>query len=112
MSLPILCTNSVSRVSSKSTPPNTGNCLAGCQEGPVDVVLGVSVTTTAVRMVLIEGEKADGVTVESGTLDTVAVGGAVKASPSEQISADAIAQCLQRLLVIPRHTRREQVVAV
>jgi hypothetical protein len=57
----------------------------------VDVVLGVSVTTAAVRMVLIEGEKADGVTVESGTLDTVAVGGAVKASPSEQISAAILA---------------------
>ena len=57
----------------------------------MDVVLGVSVTTTAVRMVLIEGEKADGVTVESGTLDTVAVGGAVKASPSEQISAAILA---------------------
>jgi len=31
----------------------------------MDIVLGVSVTTTTVRMVLIEGEKADGVTVGS-----------------------------------------------
>jgi hypothetical protein len=29
-------------------------------EGPVDIVLGVSVTTTTVRMVLIEGEKRTG----------------------------------------------------
>ncbi len=57
----------------------------------MDVVLGVSVTTAAVSMVLIEGEKADGVSVESATLDTVAVGGAVKASPSEQISAAILA---------------------
>ncbi len=57
----------------------------------MDVVLGVSVTTTAVRMVLIEGEKADGVIVESGVVDTTASGGAAKSSPSEQISAAILA---------------------
>ena len=33
-------------------------------EGSVDIVLGVSMTPTAVRMVLVEGVKADGVTVD------------------------------------------------
>ena len=51
----------------------------------MDIVLGVSVTTTTVRMVLIEGEKADGVIIECATFDTAE--GVVKASPAEQISA-------------------------
>ncbi len=58
-------------------------------EGPVDIVLGVSVTTTTVRMVLIEGEKADGVIIECATFDTA--NGVVKASPSERISAAILA---------------------
>ncbi len=58
-------------------------------EGQVDIVLGVSVTTTTVRMVLIEGEKADGVIIECATFDTA--DGDVKASPSEQISARILA---------------------
>ena len=36
----------------------------------MDIVLGVSVTATTVRMVLIEGERADGVTIECATFDT------------------------------------------
>ena len=55
----------------------------------MDIVLGVSVTTTTVRMVLIEGEKADGVIIESATFDTA--DGVVKASPSERISAAILA---------------------
>ena len=55
----------------------------------MDIVLGVSVTTTTVRMVLIEGEKADGVIIEYSTFDTA--DGVVKASPSEQISAAILA---------------------
>ena len=55
----------------------------------MDIVLGVSVTTTTVRMVLIEGEKADGVIIECTTFDTA--GGVVNASPSEQISAAILA---------------------
>ena len=55
----------------------------------MDVVLGVSVMTTTVRMVLIEGENADGVIIECATFDTAE--GAVKASPSEQISAAILA---------------------
>ncbi len=55
----------------------------------MDIVLGVSVTTTTVRMVLIEGERADGVIIECATFDTE--NGVVKASPSEQISAAILA---------------------
>ena len=55
----------------------------------MDIVLGASVTATTVRMVLIEGENADGVIVEYSTFDTA--DGAVKASPSEQISAAILA---------------------
>lgn len=55
----------------------------------MDIVLGVSVTTTTVRMVLIEGENADGVIIECATFDTAE--GAVKAGPSEQISAAILA---------------------
>ena len=36
----------------------------------MEIVLGVSVTTTTVRMVLIEGEKADGLIIECATFDT------------------------------------------
>ncbi len=57
--------------------------------GAMDIVLGASVTATTVRMVLIEGENADGVIVEYSTFDTA--DGAVKASPSEQISAAILA---------------------
>ncbi len=55
----------------------------------MDIVLGVSVTTTTVRMVLIEGENADGVIIECATFDTAE--GAVKAAPSEQIGAAILA---------------------
>jgi len=55
----------------------------------MEIVLGVSVTTTTARMVLIEGENADGVIIECETFDTAA--GAVKASPSERISAAILA---------------------
>ena len=38
----------------------------------VDIVLGVSMATTKVRMVLVEGENADGVTVDQDDLDVAA----------------------------------------
>jgi hypothetical protein len=57
----------------------------------MDIVLGVSMTTATVRMVLVEGEKADGVTVESEVFDTAAASGLVKGSPSEQVSAAIVA---------------------
>ena len=55
----------------------------------MDIVLGVSVTATTVRMVLIEGERADGVIIECATFDTA--DGVPKASPSEQISSAILA---------------------
>jgi hypothetical protein len=66
----------------------------------MDTVLGVSVTTTTVRMVLIEGEKADGVIIECATFDTS--GGDIKASPHEQISA-AIRATQQSALSMGHH---------
>ncbi len=47
---------------------------ANILEGSVDIVLGVSMTPTTVRMVLVEGEKADGVTVDHDTFDVDAAG--------------------------------------
>jgi uncharacterized membrane protein YgcG len=56
----------------------------------VDIVLGVSMTPTTVRMVLVEGEKADGPIVDHDTFDVTAVDGtATSASAAEQV-ADAI----------------------
>jgi hypothetical protein len=55
----------------------------------MEIVLGVSVTTTTVRMVLIEGENADGLIIECATFDTAE--GAVKAGPSERVSAAVLA---------------------
>jgi hypothetical protein len=52
----------------------------------VDVVLGLSMTATTVRVVLVEGERADGVTIENEAFDTVAPEGVPKPSASEQIS--------------------------
>jgi len=51
----------------------------------VDIALGVSMTPTAVRMVLVEGEKADGVTVDKDTFD-IATGEGV-ATAAEQVVA-------------------------
>ncbi|MCW2649735.1 MAG: hypothetical protein JWR32_711 [Mycobacterium sp.] len=52
----------------------------------MDIVLGVSMTATTVRMVLVEGERADGVTVESEVFDTIAAEDVPKPSPCEQVS--------------------------
>jgi hypothetical protein len=57
----------------------------------MEIVLGVSMTTTTVRMVLVEGEKADGFTIESGAFDTAAADGVPRGSPSEQVSAAILA---------------------
>ena len=43
--------------------------VANLLEGSVDIVLGVSMTPTTVRMVLVEGEKADGVIVDHDAFD-------------------------------------------
>ena len=52
----------------------------------MDVVLGLSMTATTVRVVLVEGERADGVTIENEAFDTVAPEGVPKPSASEQVS--------------------------
>ncbi|MBV9089113.1 MAG: hypothetical protein JO044_04280 [Mycobacteriaceae bacterium] len=52
----------------------------------MDIVLGVSRTATTVRMVLVEGERADGVTIESEAFDTFAASGVPRPGPSEQVS--------------------------
>jgi hypothetical protein len=51
----------------------------------VDIVLGVSMTPKTVRMVLVEGEKADGVTVDHDVFDVESVDGS--ANVAEQVVA-------------------------
>jgi hypothetical protein len=53
----------------------------------VDVVLGISMESTAVRMVLLEGENADGVTVEENTVRIAAADTATRNAPGHVISA-------------------------
>jgi hypothetical protein len=49
----------------------------------VDIVLGVSMTPTTVRLVLVEGEKADGITVDHDAFDVAS--GDASATASEQV---------------------------
>jgi hypothetical protein len=53
----------------------------------MDIVLGVSMTPTAVRMVLVEGEKADGATVDHDVFDITGIEGSATSSASEQVIA-------------------------
>ena len=53
----------------------------------MDIVLGVSMTPTTVRMVLVEGEKADGVTVDHDVFDVTATEGTATSSAAEQVIA-------------------------
>src|ERR1700682_838939 len=53
----------------------------------MDIVLGVSMTPTTVRMVLVEGEKADGVTVDHDVFDITAIEGGATTSASDQVVA-------------------------
>jgi hypothetical protein len=53
----------------------------------MDIVLGVSMTPTTVRMVLVDGEKADGATIEHDTLDIVAAEGAAATSATDHVIA-------------------------
>ena len=62
--------------------------IANILEGVVDIVLGVSMTPTTVRMVLVEGEKADGVTVDHDVFDV----------PSAERSANVADQVLAAVL--------------
>ena len=53
----------------------------------MDIVLGVSMTPTTVRMVLVEGEKADGVTVDHDVFDINATDGSATSSAADQVAA-------------------------
>ncbi len=53
----------------------------------MDIVLGVSMAPTTVRMVLVEGENADGVTVEEDNFDVVAADGAATSGAPQQVIA-------------------------
>ena len=53
----------------------------------MDIVLGVSMTPTTVRMVLVEGEKADGVIVDHDTFDVTANEGSATSTAADQVVA-------------------------
>ena len=53
----------------------------------MEIVLGISMTPTTVRMVLVEGEKADGVTVDHDVLDITAIDGSATSSAVDQVIA-------------------------
>lgn len=61
--------------------------VANFLEGLVDIVLGVSMTPTTVRMVLVEGEKADGITVDHDVFDITASDGSANSTAAEQVIA-------------------------
>lgn len=51
----------------------------------MDIVLGVSTTPTTVRMVLVEGEKGDGVTVDHDSFDVAANEGSANSAAADQV---------------------------
>ncbi len=51
----------------------------------MEIVLGVSMTPTTVRMTLVEGTKADGVLIEQDVFDVTALDGAATSSASDQV---------------------------
>lgn len=53
--------------------------------GALDTVLGVSMAPTAVRMVLVEGENADGALVDDDKFDVAADGGAATVNAAQQV---------------------------
>jgi hypothetical protein len=53
----------------------------------VDIVLGVSMTPTTVRMVLVEGQRADGLTIDHDVFDVTATEDAANSSAPEQVIA-------------------------
>lgn len=74
----------MARTGGASQPAGRAGADSG---GAVDVVLGISMESTAVRMVLLEGENADGVTVEEDTVRIAAVETATRNAPGHVISA-------------------------
>ncbi|MDT5233741.1 MAG: hypothetical protein QOI39_4241, partial [Mycobacterium sp.] len=53
----------------------------------MEIVLGVSMAPTAVRMVLVEGERADGLTVDHDVFDITGIDGSATPSAPEQVIA-------------------------
>ena len=53
----------------------------------MDIVLGVSMTPTTVRMVLVEGEKADGITVDHDAFDIRPGDGSATSNAADQVAA-------------------------
>lgn len=53
----------------------------------MDIVLGVSMTPTTVRMVLVEGERADGVTVDHDVFDIDIFDGSATSPAADQVAA-------------------------
>lgn len=53
----------------------------------MEIVLGVSTTPTTVRMVLVEGERADGLTVDHDVFDVVQAEGSATPSAADQVIA-------------------------
>src|ERR1700716_1518660 len=69
---------------------------------PMEIVLGLSITGTTARLVLVQGERADGVTIESEVFDTAAPESVPKPSPTEQVS-NAILATQQNALANGHH---------
>ena len=53
----------------------------------MDIVLGVSMTPTTVRMVLVEGDKADGVTVDHDVFEVNSADGSATSNAADQVAA-------------------------
>ena len=68
-------------ISSRWPGPSQANSFGG----RVDTVLGVSMAPTAVRMVLVEGENADGVTVDEDCFDVNAAADAPTINAADQV---------------------------
>ena len=53
----------------------------------MDIVLGVSMTPTTVRMVLVEGENADGAIIDHDVFDITAIEGSATSSAPDHVIA-------------------------
>jgi hypothetical protein len=53
----------------------------------LDIVLGVSMAPSSIKMVVLEGENADGATVEEDDIDVTAASQAVPANATDQVIA-------------------------
>jgi hypothetical protein len=69
--------------SSVRVPDSCGNDVGG----EMDIVLGVSMTPTTVHMVVVDGEKADGATVEHDTFDIGSAEGTPTSSATDHVLA-------------------------